>query len=449
MTPTAPDGEAGQADAEGDIARGKAAIAMKRLAEEAFPMIQSVQREPWRVPPEAGVPGDMYLWSHLFRCIHSCEAWRAATDALAADPVIGPVADGREMFLAEPMGSGGAFQAAVLPYELIQAAALSLLACGESLTLETLVTRTVQNLKSLSAGIAGASFDGRVLHAFGGLRLNSGDRIATPWGDVVLADRLVRAVWVSEQDHMSAILCVQEPLTYARGERTGDNKAWQRQRRIASLVSYAVTLGSEAADPMAAVPLGVGTLLPTGMPGSGGEIRFVGLQRRQDPLTSAERSEIEKWISVLDGVDVEHIELGLARLCRSVGERHDPADSLVDAVIAWENLVEHSAEPSRSVRFGMSALVGASGKREREEAYGTRSAVVHGEHVSSERLRSSKRTAVSAAVNAFRSLILSHPEKLALTSDERVLALGLQLRLGATGNATEVGNEPGDCDVHC
>ena len=123
-----------------------------------------------------------------------------------------------------------------------------------------------------------------------------------------------------------------------------------------------------------------------------------------------------------------HIELGLTRLCRSVGERHDLADSLVDAVIAWENLVEHAAEPSGSVKFGMSALVGDEGRKERGEAYNTRSAIVHGERVSGDKVRSMKTIAVSAAVGAFRSVLRDHPEKIALSSEERVLALGFELQ---------------------
>ena len=264
-----------------------------------------------------------------------------------------------------PWAAAEFLQPEVLPFDLIQSATIGLLSRGEQLTIEALADAAVENLVSLRAGINGASFNGLVIHSFGGVRLNAEDRVATPWGRLVPADRLVRGMWVTEQDSMTAVLAVREAMTYTTEPPPADHGVWQRHRRVASLVSYAVTLGSIPEDPMAAIPLGLGALLPGGPFSSGGEIRFIGLQRRSDALTVEERAEVEAWARDLDGIDVDHIELGLARLARSVGERNDPADSLVDAVIAWENLVEHSSEPTRSVLFGMDALMGKAGRKDR------------------------------------------------------------------------------------
>jgi len=402
--------------------------AVRTLAEEAFPWIESVHREPWRVQPEGGLRGDLYLWTHLFRCIHGSPSWTTSVDALKADPVVGPAAAGQDMYICLPMGSGGVLQPEVLPFDLIQAAAIELLSCGDDLTLNALADAAVKNLANLRSGICGRSFDGLVLHSFGGIRLNADGGVSTPWGRLVAADRLVRGMWVGEQDSMTAVLAVHEEMTYTTTPPPANPEIWQRHRRIATLISCAVTLGSLPEDPMAAIPLGVGALLPAGPFGSGGEIRFVGLQRRSDALTAEELAEVEAWARALDQIDVGHIEIGLARLTRSVGERNDPADSLVDAVIAWENLVEHSSEATRSVMFGLDALVGTTGRKDRSEAYATRSAIVHGERIDGEKVRRMKTTAVATGVSAFRSLLRDHKDKIALSSEDRVVALGLELR---------------------
>ena len=86
---------------------GPADAAVRKLAEDSFPSIESVHREPWRVPPEGGLRGDLYLWTHLFRCIHACPSWTISVDALKADAVVGPAANDQGMYISLPMGSGG------------------------------------------------------------------------------------------------------------------------------------------------------------------------------------------------------------------------------------------------------------------------------------------------------------------------------------------------------
>ena len=103
-----------------DVLPAPAEGALRRLVEEAFPSIESVYREPWRVPPEGGLRGDFYLWTHLFRSIRRSESWDATISALGADPVLGPAANGQDMYVSEPMGSGGVLQLEVLPSNIIE-----------------------------------------------------------------------------------------------------------------------------------------------------------------------------------------------------------------------------------------------------------------------------------------------------------------------------------------
>jgi hypothetical protein len=121
------------------------------------------------------------------------------------------------------------------------------------------------------------------------------------------------------------------------------------------LVSYGIALGSNREDPATAVPLHTSELPPWGMHGWGGEVRSPGMTSRSTPLTRGEAEEAARWMTDLDAVQVDRIEVALGRLVRGLAERMDHTDQLIDAVIAWENLVEHRGQPTGSVIWGMEA----------------------------------------------------------------------------------------------
>jgi nitrogen-specific signal transduction histidine kinase len=132
----------------------------------------------------------------------------------------------------------------------------------------------------------------------------------------------------------------------------------------------------------------------------------------------------------LDGLTLDRIDIALRRLVRAVAERLDPLDSLIDAVIAWENLVEHRDQPTKSVLYGVSALVDDRrwSKSRIDKVYKARSDVVHGEPPPD---RTKGKEMASAAIriglDAVRAVISEHPDKLEMTSEERVTALGFEL----------------------
>jgi hypothetical protein len=114
---------------------------------------------------------------------------------------------------------------------------------------------------------------------------------------------------------------------------------------------------------------------------------------------------------------------------RGLAERRDAGDQLIDAVIAWENLVEHRSQPTGSVIWGMTHLAGPSGwsKTRINSIYKVRSDVVHGEEPDYSRVRDYAPQALQIGPDALRNLLRQHGDTLTMSSEKRITALGYQL----------------------
>lgn len=403
--------------------------AIDALARDVMPTIHAVRTEPHRVPPTGiGLSG---LWLVIDQAILGSPAFRQAEQAVREDPMLGPVDRDGQVYVETSFGSGEPLQAAVLPLNLIQAACIELLVCGRDLTADTLAQTSVDNLAKLRTGLAGNEFQGWCVIAFSTLPEQTGTLVRSPWGDLVGADRLTGEIWNDPPGLCRAVLATPVPMKlelFTPGQpppSTFSMKAY----RIAQLVSYGLALGSNREDPATAVPLHTGGLTPWGMPGWGGEVRSLGFTSRSTPLTGAEATEAARWMIELDGALIDRIDVALRRLVRGLAERMDHADQLIDAVIAWENLVEHRDQPTASVLWGMRQLVGPSGwSRTRiEKVYETRSDVVHGEQPDYMRIREHAPQALGMGLDALRALIDHHKDTLTMSSEERVVALGYQM----------------------
>lgn len=117
----------------------------------------------------------------------------------------------------------------------------------------------------------------------------------------------------------------------------------------------------------------------------------------------------------------KHIDVAISRTLHASAERRDFADVLVDAVIAWENLVgSRKGEPTLRVSGALAWLLEPSDlakrsarKTELGKLYQLRSDVVHGNDMSSEReLVTKAQRALEIAIDALRILFTDRPDLL-------------------------------------
>jgi hypothetical protein len=398
------------------------------LARDVFPMIKAVRDEPHRVDP-GPLPHMSGLWTAIARAILQSRIFAAAALAAQEDPVIGAAITAERGYVGSAIGGGGVLQAETLPLNLVQAACLELLVCGREFTVAIFANTATKNVDKLKTGLSGGEIEGWAVTSFSALQLSPGSRLSTPWGDLVHADRLTAEIWQSPTDRVTAVLAT--PLAtklVAMDPSTPQiqDSFFPRAYRIAQLVSYGIALGSIPDDPAGAVHMNIGGLLPWGMPGWGGEVRMVGFTSRSTPLTDAERTQATRWMTELDQAPIDRIEVALRRLVRALAERQDPSDQLIDAVIAWENLVEHRDRPTSSVLWGIRTLATPAGwsRKRIEGVYKTRSNIVHGEAPDYVRIRADAPEAIRIGLDSVRRLVTHYPDTLQITSEARVVALG-------------------------
>lgn len=147
-----------------------------------------------------------------------------------------------------------------------------------------------------------------------------------------------------------------------------------------------------------------------------------------------------KWTNLVRENRSAGISIALRRILRALGERNDPEDVLLDAVVVWENLVGGSQEAVLRITSALAWLLGSDEadrlerRGEYKDIYGLRSKIVHGSLTDRGIVASQARKAVEISLAALRELFENHPELLAMKSEERSLRLLLGAHVGNQSN---------------
>jgi hypothetical protein len=154
---------------------------------------------------------------------------------------------------------------------------------------------------------------------------------------------------------------------------------------------------------------------------------------RPSELGRKEAQAWEGWTARVDAHRVPGIEIALKRTLSAAAERGDPSDALIDAVIAWENLVGSSeGEPTLRVSAALAWLLGANGDERRDlrrrisKLYGLRSKIVHGDRVlAPDQAETKREEAVDIAIWGLKRLFAERVDLLhdCKDSNERSLKL--------------------------
>jgi len=247
---------------------------------------------------------------------------------------------------------------------------------------------------------------------------------------------------------------VLSPLTVQVGvQRPGkpppklDATVWPAQDRTSSLTRLALFLGcNDGPQPVRPTLTGKTVVLPyAGVAGvvSVGALELP-LAVRDQQLTPTEISAVVQWAERLDKHHIAEIDIAIERTLLAATERIRPADILIDAVTAWENLAGTETESTFRVTAALACLLRANPDersalyRKLKETYDVRSKVVHGEERSLETVANSARTALSVAKQALARVFQHEPWLLTMKkSHERADAILLgDTRLHRTEGGT-------------
>jgi hypothetical protein len=160
----------------------------------------------------------------------------------------------------------------------------------------------------------------------------------------------------------------------------------ERSQRIAlELVPLSLILATAGDDPLRPVPLWQMPVMPWTAGRSWSSWTFpYNLRQRVRPLEPSDLADIELWAKLVD--DHQHDELAFVgrRIVSATSTRSALDDVLVDAVIAWENLVGGAPETTFRTSAAMACLLEQEPasritlQRRLAAIYGARSDVVHG-----------------------------------------------------------------------
>jgi len=130
---------------------------------------------------------------------------------------------------------------------------------------------------------------------------------------------------------------------------------------------------------------------------------------------------VGEWYQHLQAANVKKIELALSRVLKTVAERREPADVLIDSVIAWENIFgTQEGEPTFRVTACLAKLLKQTlAERRRLKAelgtiYKLRSDTVHGNRPLNEADHGLCYRALDVAIDAIRVLVDERSDLLAL-----------------------------------
>ncbi|MFC8586055.1 hypothetical protein ACFUGD_16105 [Streptomyces sp. NPDC057217] len=160
-------------------------------------------------------------------------------------------------------------------------------------------------------------------------------------------------------------------------------------------------------------------------------------------LSEESAIEVSNWYSKIQNSHPASLNIAIRRMVSACNGRYSPSDSLLDAVLAWENMFSGTPETVLRVCGAMASLLAPGGYEDRralyervKKIYNARSQIVHGKSKRNLTEALIQEFADSAIEFAFKALkeLYGCPEILTLGDSD---ARGLAVLLGAA----QVGNE--------
>lgn len=317
----------------------------------------------------------------------------------------------------------------LVPSELFGSALIQRFLLGLDGDQATLATLLLDGLQELKRALRGEPVRFYSISGLGGLPLNPGTSIDTPWGNAIPAPRVsprppqfrpTRTTALLIRTHLASVTFSQEK----EPEHEVDEGFFEELNRAARLFPLACALGSGADDPSA----------PTWL-WSTGLVQFLaghGYSASEPPLimrgavdVSDRIAEIERWARVIEEHHDTAVDIAGQRIVSALSWRSNPADALIDAVTAWENLVGTSTETTFRVTAALACLL----EREVEariamrkllnKTYDVRSRLVHGETVDPREIEEARKMAIQTAIRALQACYRLGRPWLTLKSKDR------------------------------
>jgi hypothetical protein len=344
------------------------------------------------------------------------------------------------MYLSD--GSGGLIQLDGLSWALVGTAAYLVDLSCSVLSAQALFDELAAVVGRLRRLVLGEEVDLPALIAFSGVGMDAGlEAVSLPWGDL----QRVRPHSAGATASGDLMIVAPVPIRLAvvePGQSPTPPSEFQRlSRQLSDLLndlSYKTILTALLAierEPAAAMlwtwSSVVGPLHAQGSGASGSAVHpLFGIQAS---LGAGDTPAVEKWGALVNEHYGPRLETPTRRITLALTSRHDAADALVDAVIAWESLFAGSEQGELVFRISASMACLLEDLRERrpqlqreiKKIYGDRSKIVHGAPNPPAAVVESRRRAAELGIASLRRLILNFPALIDDDNRSSSLLLGL------------------------
>ncbi|MEX3644730.1 hypothetical protein [Mycolicibacterium porcinum] len=255
-------------------------------------------------------------------------------------------------------------------------------------------------------------------------------------GEIRTTDPAGNAVSVSYRGDLVAefeLPCVFRFADHVFGADLADREPWPTQLdptaadnhvsvkpvdciRSGLALAQVVTLGSLVETWRAEVDL---------LEGFGCSVRFANSRRAQIFPNQLTEADVERWTEWMQRAWTyyDNIPIAITRLLRAVSEvKPRPEDTLIDAIIVWENIFGAPQESTLRITMAMARVLAATEAERRErweefkKIYALRSDIVHGNEkfrkLTPTQVYATAAKAVPISVELLRTVMQSHPDLL-------------------------------------
>ncbi len=402
------------------------------IARDGFPKVFLWdEEEPVELPL---IRGYRWLPGGAFRAReHPVHA--AFVAALIDDPQLRVFAGAAAPFIQSSSGHGGQIRAGSLPDLLVASASAAYVAKGRPTgDLDAFLDEVAGSLEAFRRLIAGEEVEALTVVALDGITLREQARFETPWGMLRAAGGLEAGMHLGGVVP-TAILTMARTVRFNVGDSRHDFAGFQAIQvkidRAVELLPLAALLGIERDDyllPGLVWSTNVEPVLPSGyqIPYVTGQRARLAQFHRPSPmlhsggeaLTEGEETRLREWADLVERRYDSAIQIAVQRTISALRERTDERDSLIDAVIALENLFGHgdTSEVSFRVTVALTLLLEPDPakrpalRRELKDMYSARSTVIHGSKLTGKTpLSELKERAIRTAVESLRVLFADRP----------------------------------------
>lgn len=324
---------------------------------------------------------------------------------------------------------------AVVLSDVLASAWLQMILFGLRNEETTYVRLVVDNYEELQKAMKGEKVREFNVTGVSGISLSEGLQVSTPWGTLRPAPNVTARTpfLVSHRPETTCTLVDERQVTVrvdtaADPETNFDATAERRDQNANLLFALSCLLGTER-EAVSGGPIETWStsFLPFSCSRGGSFPPSPPILPERVNIDEKVRS-IETWAKIIASNHSEKMDFAASRLVAAIVGRTDARDSLVDAVMVWENLLGARSEVSFRLTTALAKLIRADADVEEQRAYrkqlktvyNTRSDIVHGVQVDDAKANEHRDLAVSVAVKALREFYRRGEKWMAMSNSERV-----------------------------